>query len=354
MAREHFGKLLDGTSVSVCTLTNANGMRVRAIDYGASIVSIEVPDRKGRLADVALGFDTLETYLAHSGCLGAIVGRFANRIAFGRFTLDGRRYQLPLRSGAHHLHGGPEGFDRRVWTANWAAPGRAVQFARRSFDGEEGYPGNCDVAVTYAVTDRNELVVTYEARTDAATPINLSQHTYFNLAGHDAGDVLDHELMLRASHFTVVDDALIPTGEIRPVAGTPLDFRTPTRIGTRIDSADDLVRLAGGYDHNFVIDRPAGQDLVLAARVREPKTGRTLEVRTTEPGVQFYTGNFLDGTQVGKGGHPYHRRAGFCLETQHYPDSPNHPAFPSTILRPGERFHSRTVFAFGADEPSAT
>ncbi len=321
-------------------------MRVRLIGYGAAIVSIELPDADGRLTDVALGFDTFDDYVAHRGCLGAVVGRFANRIAHARFSLDGRDHVLRPRGGAHHLHGGPDGFDRVMWRGDWVAPGRSVQFTRRSPDGEEGYPGTCDVTVIYTLSDDAALTVRYEATSDAPTPINLSQHTYFNLAGHATGSILDHELMLAASHFTPVDDTLIPTGEVRSVDGTALDFRRPVRIGARIESGEAQMRIAGGYDHNFVLDR-TGSGLELAARVREPRSGRTLEVSTTEPGVQFYTGNFLDGSQVGKGGRVYHRRAGFCLETQHFPDSPNQPSFPDTILRPGRRFESTTRFRFG-------
>ena len=347
MSCDSFGALADGTAISIWTLRNANGMRVRLIDFGAAIVSVDVPDRTGRTVDVALGFDTLDDYLSHRGCLGAVVGRFANRIAHARFSLDGRDYVLRPRGGAHHLHGGPDGFDRVAWRGEWVTPGRAVRFSRRSPDGEEGYPGNCDVTVTYTFDDDDALTVAYAATTDAPTPINLSQHTYFNLAGHDSGDILDHELTLAASHFTPVDDSLIPTGEIRGVDGTALDFRRPVRVGARIESGETQLRIAGGYDHNFVLDR-TGDGLEFAARVRDPKSGRTLEVFTTEPAVQFYTGNFLDGSQVGKGGHAYQRRFGFCLETQHFPDSPNQPSFPDTILRPGDRFSSTTVFRFGA------
>ncbi len=346
MSREIFGTLADGAAVSVWTLTNDAGARVRLIDFGAAIVSIEVPDGRGGLVDVALGFDTLEGYVSHRGCLGAVVGRFANRIAHARFALDGHEYPLRPRGGVHHLHGGPDGFDRVAWQGEWLEPGRSVRFSRRSPDGEEGYPGACDVHVIYTFDDETRLTVAYEATSDAPTPVNLSQHTYFNLAGHAAGSILDHELTLGASHFTPVDDTLIPTGEVRSVDGTALDFRRPVRIGARIESSESQLRIAGGYDHNFVLDR-TGPEPAFAARVRDPQSGRTLEVSTTEPGVQFYTGNFLDGSQVGKGGVAYQRRHGFCLETQHFPDSPNQPSFPDTILRPGETFRSRTEFRFG-------
>lgn len=347
MTSELFGRLPDGTAVSIWTLANPAGTRVRLIDFGAAIVSIHVPDREGRLADVVLGFETLDGYLGHRGCLGAVVGRFANRIANARFTLDGRDYHLRPRGSGHHLHGGPEGFDRVAWHGEWIRPGRSARFSRSSPDGEEGYPGRCDVAVTYSLGDDATLTVDYAATSDAPTPINLSQHTYFNLAGHDRGSILDHELTLRASQFTPVDDTLIPTGELRRVDGTAFDFRQPVRIGARIESGEEQIRRAGGYDHNFVIDRSAA-GLELAARARDPQSGRVLDVFTTEPGVQFYTGNFLDGSQVGKGGYAYERRSGFCLETQHFPDSPNQPSFPDTILRPGGRFSSTTVFAFTA------
>ena len=346
MACAHFGTLADGTPVSIWTLTNDGGMRVRAIDFGAAITAIELPATGGDHVGVALGFDTLDAYVAHRGCLGAVVGRFANRIGHARFSLDGRTYALRPRGSAHHLHGGPEGFDRVAWRGEWVVPGRAVRFSRRSPNGEEGYPGTCDVAVTYTLADdAMTLRVDYEATTDAPTPINLSQHVYFNLAGHDTGSVLDHEVMLRAGHFTVVDAGMIPTGEIRSVDGTAFDFRRPVRIGARIDDGDEQLRFGGGYDHNFVLER-TGDGLELAARVREPRSGRTLEVQTTEPGVQFYTGNNLEGDVPGRDGASYGRRTGFCLETQHFPDSPNQPSFPDTILRPGETFRSTTTFAF--------
>lgn len=347
MTSELFGLLPDGTPISLWTLTNRAGTRVRLIDFGAAIVSIEVPDRRGHSADVVLGFDTLDGYVGHRGCLGAVVGRFANRIANARFTLDGMDYHLRPRGGVHHLHGGPDGFDRVAWHGAWITPGRSVRFSRRSPAGEEGYPGNCDVEVTYTLADDASLTVDYAAVTDAATPINLSQHTYFNLAGQDSGTILDHELTLRASGFTPVDDTLIPTGELRTVDGTAFDFRQPVRIGARIESGEEQMRRAGGYDHNFVIDR-ASSDLEHAARVTDPESGRTLDVFTTEPGIQFYTGNFLDGSQVGKQRYAYRRRSGFCLETQHFPDSPNQPSFPDTVLRPGVPFRSTTVFTFTA------
>ncbi len=348
MSQQHFGRLADGTNVSSWELTNASGMRVRAIDYGAAITSIVLPTADGEWVDVALGFDTLDAYVAHRGCLGAVVGRFANRIAHARFSLDGREYALRPRGGEHHLHGGPEGFDRVAWRGEWVVTGRVVRFVRRSPDGEEGYPGNCDVAVTYALDEKAlTLRVSYEATADAPTPINLSQHTYFNLAGHDAGSILDHELTLNASRFTVVDAGMIPTGELRNVDATPFDFQRPVRIGARIDDGDSQLRLGRGYDHNFVLER-TGPGLEFAARARDRASGRTMDVFTTEPAVQFYTGNSLDDAVAGKDGARYPARSGFCLETQHFPDSPNQPSFPDTILRPGQTFRSATEFRFAS------
>lgn len=342
-----FGFMSDGTPVLAWTLER-EGFRVRLIDYGAAITSIEVPDRHGAMADVVLGYDALDDYRTRRGCLGAVVGRYANRIAYGRFELDGRVHALPLRGGPHCLHGGPEGFDKQVWHGEWVSDAQtSVRFVRLSADGEGGFPGNCHVSVTYTVTPDRALVVDYAAEADAPTPINLSQHVYFNLAGHDAGDVLSQELELYASRFTPVDDVLIPTGERRDVRGTAFDFLAPRAIGARMaDAHEPQLRRAGGYDHNYIVDRDAAGPARVATVV-DPLSGRMLIVTSTEPGVQFYTGNSLDGSQVGKGGVAYRRHAGFCLETQHFPDSPNRPAFPSTILRPGDRFSSRTTFRFG-------
>jgi aldose 1-epimerase len=330
------------------TLTNSHGLEIRAMNYGGIIVSMRVPDRKGQLADIVLGHDTFEGYIPNPPYLGAIVGRYANRIANGTFTLDGKTYTLPKNDGPNTLHGGVKRtFDKVVWDDEPLEKKNGVAFTYLSKDGEEGFPGNLKIKVTYTLTDENELVVDYEATTDKAAPINVSQHSYFSLAGEGTGDILSHEIMINADRFTPVDKNLIPTGELRPVKGTPLDFTTPTKIGARIDENYDQLVLGHGYDHNFVINHK-GNELTLAARVYEPTTGRVLEVSTTQPGVQFYTGNFLDGTVSGKQGHVYKRRYGFCLETQHFPDSPNHPEFPSTILRPGERFHEKTVFKFSA------
>jgi aldose 1-epimerase len=341
-----FGKTSDGTAVDLYVLTNGHGVTAKVMTYGAILTELHVPDRDGKLEDVALGFNNLEGYLAGHPYFGATVGRVANRIARGRFTLDGKEYRLAVNNGPNALHGGRKGFDKVVWQAE-AVEGSgapAVRLRYRSPDGEEGYPGNLDVVVTYSLTDDDAVRIDYEARTDKPTPVNLTNHSYFNLAGPRAADILGHELMLAADHYTPANDTLIPTGEIKPVRGTPLDFTTPTTIGARIDQLKgDPV----GYDHNFVL-RGGGKSPALAARVHEPKTGRVLEMSTTEPGVQFYTGNFLDGTLKGKGGTVYRKHAGFCLEAQHFPDSVNHPEFPSTILRPGQTYTQTTVYKFSA------
>jgi aldose 1-epimerase len=343
-----FGLTEDGVAVESFTLKNANGMEVRAISYGARITNIRVPDRGGRLDDVVLGFDTIDGYLATNPYFGAVVGRYGNRIANGRFTLDGKAYQLATNNGKNHLHGGVKGFDKAVWHGGALEGGDdvGVMFTHTSPDGDEGYPGTLTVTVTYTLKPSNEIVVEYRARTDKPTPVNLTQHSYFNLAGAGSGDILRHVLTIDADRFTPVGATLIPTGELAPVAGTPFDFRQPTAIGARIDADDPQLKHGPGYDHNWVLNRSGG-GLVHAAHVEDPSSGRTLDVSTTEPGVQFYAGNFLDGTITGKGGRVYKRRYGLCLETQHFPDSPNHPQFPSTILRPGEQFQSQTVFAFG-------
>ena len=346
MGRERYGAMPDGAQTDILTLRNANGVTIRAITYGGIITSIEVPDRAGRSGDIALGFDSLAGYLTAHPFFGAIIGRYGNRIGAGTFTLDGAQYTLATNNGPNNLHGGEKGFDKQVWNAQ-AVPGRnAIEFTRTSVNGEEGFPGNLSVRVTYELTDKNELIVEYFATTDKATPVNLTQHTYFNLAGEGSGDVLGHQLTINADRYTPVGDTLIPSGELAPVQGTPFDFRQPTAIGARINGAHAQLKNGLGYDHNWVLNR-SGDGLQLAARVVEPTSGRTLEITTTEPGLQFYSGNFLDGTIKGKGGHVYGHRAGFCLETQHYPDSPNKPEFPSTILRPGQEYRSRTVFAFG-------
>lgn len=348
VTRSPFGTLPDGTAVELFTFSNANGIEVRAITYGGIIVSLRTPDRAGTLDDIVLGFDSLDRYVADSPYFGALIGRYGNRIARGQFALDGKTYTLARNNGPNALHGGPKGFHAVVWSGEpfTDARGTGVVFSYTSRDGEEGYPGTLHVKVTYLLDDRNRLSFIYEATTDAPTPVNLTQHSYFNLAGHDAGDILGHELQLNASRYTPVDATLIPTGALAPVEGTPLDFRTPTAIGARIASTDEQIVRGKGYDHNFVIDAGQGE-LPVAARLYEPRTGRTLEVSTSEPGIQFYSGNFLDGTLRGKGGVVYAQRTGLCLETQHFPDSPNQPSFPGTILRPGTTLRSTTVLTFG-------
>jgi aldose 1-epimerase len=344
--REPFGRLPDGKTVERFTLTNASGIELAAISYGGIITSLRVPDRAGKMDDVVLGFDQLDGYLENHPFFGAIIGRYGNRIAKGQFTLDGKTYKLATNNAPNHLHGGNKGFDKVLWDAEPVAGANAIAFTRTSPDGEEGYPGDLRVRVSYTLTDANELIVEYRATTNKATPVNLTQHSYFNLAGQASGDILGHELMLNAGRYTPVDDTLIPTGELAPVAGTPFDFRKLTAIGARINDDHPQLKAGKGYDHNWVLNRK-GTGLQLAARVVEPKTGRTLEIATSEPGIQFYAGNFLDGTLKGKAGAVYKHRTGFCLETQHYPDSPNKPKFPSTTLRPGREYRTRTVFTFG-------
>ena len=347
VTRAPFGTLPGGAGVEAVTLTNSRGVEVRAIAYGATIISVRVPDRTGRVDDVVLGFDNLEAYLTKGRYFGTAVGRFGNRIGNGRFTLDGATFQLATNNGANHLHGGNKGFDKVVWKGEpFERDGNSgVVFTYTSADGEEGYPGTLKASVTYTLTPRNELTLAYAATTDKATPINLTNHSYFNLAGRGHGDILQHQLTLDADRYTPTGEGQIPTGEIATVAGTPFDFRQPAAIGARIDADHKQIRGGNGYDHNFVLNgwsEGARAETRHAARVVEPNAGRTLDVATTEPGVQFYTGNNLDETRNGFG-----RRTGFCLETQHFPDSPNHPNFPSTILRPGETYRSQTIFTFG-------
>lgn len=344
VTRADWGKLADGRPVELFTLTNSKGMVARVITLGGILTELHAPDRSGALADVVLGFDNLAGYLADHPHFGATTGRVANRIANGRFILDGREYQLACNNGPHHLHGGPGGFVKRLWQgASVESAGEVgVRLTYRSADGEESYPGNLDVAVTYTLTEANELRIDYSATTDAPTFCNLTNHSYFNLAGAGRGDILGHELLLNAEGYTPSDATLIPTGELADVKGTPMDFTTPAPIGSRFDQ---LVSDPRGYDHNYVINRN-GDGLVLAARVRDPASGRVMEVRTTEPGVQLYTGNFLDGSLTGKRGATYSQHCGFCLETQHFPDSPNQPAFPPIVLRPGEIYRQTTVHRF--------
>jgi aldose 1-epimerase len=322
-------------------------MEVRVMTYGGTIVSLRVPNRNGHLDDVVLGYETLDGYLAQSPYFGAIVGRYGNRIGRAKFSLDGKEYSLAKNNGPNSLHGGIKGFDKVVWHAQSfeKKDGVGLILKYRSRDGEEGFPGTLDVTVTYMLDDKNELTIQYQATTDKPTVVNLTNHSYFNLAGEGSGDILRHELRLNADHFTPVDITLIPTGEISTVKGTPLDLTHATLIGSRIDQKDRQLAFGGGYDHNFVINRH-GEGLALAAQVSEPMSGRVMEVYTTEPAVQFYSSNGLDGSITGKHGHVYKRRSALCLETQHYPDSPNQPGFPSTILRPGQTYRSTTSYRF--------
>jgi aldose 1-epimerase len=347
VSREVFGKMPDGRVVEAFDLRNEHGMKARIITYGGIVVSLEVPDRQGNFADVVLGYNSLEQYLKDSPYFGAIVGRYGNRIANARFVLDGVEYRLAANDGPNHLHGGLKGFDKVVWQGEPIREKDAVgvRLTYLSPDGEEGYPGNLHATVTYRLTNRNELRIDYEATTDKPTIVNLTHHSYFNLAGEGRGDILGHLLQIYADRFTPVDAGLIPTGELRSVEGTPFDFRQPTAIGQRIDWDDEQLRNGRGYDHNFVLNSGGGT-LALAATVFEPTTGRAMEVLTTEPGLQFYSGNFLDGHHVGKSGEPYGHRSGFCLEAQHFPDSPNKPHFPSVVLRPGEVYRQTTIYRF--------
>ena len=343
--RKAFGKTSTGESVELFTLARAGAPSVSITNLGGYVVSMLAPDRAGRTADVTLGYASLPGYLADNSYFGCLVGRYANRIAKAAFTLDGKRYSLAANNGPNTLHGGPTGFCRRVWAAKVKSgtDGDALELTYVSRDGEEGYPGTLTATVVYSLREDGGLVIDYSATTDAPTVLNLTNHAYFNLAGEGEGTILDHELQLEAEAYTPVDATLIPTGEVRSVAGTPFDFRKPLAIGARIDAADEQIRFGGGYDHNFVV-RGAPGTLRLAARAVEKKSGRQLEVFTTEPGVQFYTGNFLDGKTLGKAGKPYVKRGAFCLETQHYPDSPNQPAFPSAVLRPGQVYRHTTVY----------
>jgi aldose 1-epimerase len=348
--RSSFGKTASGEEVALYTLTNGRGMEVRTMARGATILSIRVPDRAGKLADVTLGYDTLAGYESDGNpFFGNVVGRYANRIGGASFTLDGKKYPLAANNAPNRLHGGPRGFDKYVWTGQDVARDGAVgvEWSMTSPDGDEGYPGTLKATVTYLLTPKDELVVEYLATTDKPTVVNLTQHAYFNLGGEGSGSILDHVVQIHASRYTPVAPGLIPTGELAPVAGTPLDFRKPERIGARIEAAHEQMKLGSGYDHNWVIDR-RGDGLVHAAHVVEPKSGRVMDVHTTEPGLQVYTANFLD--TVGKGGHKYGRRDAVCFETQHYPDSPNKKDFPPTVLRPGETYRSKTVFAFSVQK----
>ena len=346
--REDFGRTADGRAVALYTLTNRGGAEARVITYGGTVVSLKVPDRRGRLADVVLGFDDLEGYVAQDFYIGSLIGRYANRIANARFTLNGVEYKLAANNGAHNLHGGPRGFDKVVWQARPLSSrgGAALELTYLSRDGEEGFPGNLSARVVYTLTDAHELRVDYSATTDKDTVVNLTQHSYFNLAGEGAGDILDHRLRLFARYFTPTDSTSIPTGRLRLVRATPFDFLSFKRIGERINDDHEQLKFGNGYDHNFVVNGRKGL-LRRAAEVYEPTTGRVMEVWTTGPGIQFYTGNYL-AVERGKGGKSYPRRTGFCLETQHYPDTPNKPQFPPAVLRGGRRYSTTTVYRFSA------
>jgi aldose 1-epimerase len=341
-----FGKTLHSEEVDLYVLTNDHGLEVAITSFGGRLVSLKTPDREGRLGDIVLGYDSLDGYLNDKFFFGGIIGRYANRIAGGSFLLDGSAYTLACNNAANHLHGGVKGFDKVLWQAQEVPSDAALslQLNYVSKDGEEGYPGNLSVQVTYTLTDRNELRMDCLARTDKPTVVNLTNHAYFNLATPAVADILDHELMISAGRFTPVDAILIPTGELRDVSGTPFDFRKPTAIGARIDQDEEQMKFGNGYDHNWVLDAETENGMARAASVYERTTGRAIEIWTTQPGLHFYTGNFLDGTARGKGGRRYTRRSGFCLETQHFPDSPNHPAFPSTILRPGALYRTTTSY----------
>jgi aldose 1-epimerase len=350
ITKQHWRTLSSGEEIDLYTLRNPKGLEVTITNYGGRVVTLKTPDRTGRFCDVVLGFDLLDGYLQKNPYFGAIVGRYANRIANGEFTLGGQAYRLARNDGPNALHGGLKGFDKVMWRAAEISVDHqpALELKYLSKDGEEGYPGNLAVTVVYAVTGDDELRIDYAAATDKDTVLNLTNHSYFDLSGEAAGKILDCQVMIDADRFTPVNANLIPTGELRKVEGTPFDFREPVSIGARIDEKDEQLQLGLGYDHNYVLNR-SGNELSLGARVVDPKSGRVVEVLTTEPGLQFYTGNHLDGTVTGKNGKVYEFRSGFCLETQHFPDSPNHPEFPSTLLRPGEQYRSTTVFKFSVE-----
>jgi len=348
MKEDSFGKTRCGKEVTAYTLTNPNGMRMKVINYGGTIVSLEVPDRDGNIDDVVLGFDNMKDCIADNMYIGTIVGRYGNRINQGKFAIDGKEYQLAQNNDGHHLHGGDRGFNKKLWDVEPFETDKSVglKLTYLSKDGEENYPGNLQCTVRYTLTRCNKLIIEYEAETDKPTIINLTHHDYFNLKGQGSGDILGHEVMINADHFTPVDDSLIPTGELREVKGTPMDFTTPTVIGARINQDDQQLKYGNGYDQCYVLNKDKPGEVSLAARVYEPTSGRVMEVSTNEPGLQFYTGNFLDGTQTGKDGKVYKYRYGFCMETEKYPDSPNKPEFPSPVLRPGEKYYHKAVFAF--------
>jgi aldose 1-epimerase len=350
MKKEPFGKTEDGQPVDLYTLSNKNGVEAAITNFGGIIVSLKVPDRGGKLDDVVLGYEQLDGYLTNKAFFGAIIGRYANRIAHGKFVLNGTTYNIPKNDGDNALHGGLKGFNKRLWTAKdvSGSHGQALELTYLSPDGEEGFPGNLSAKVVYTLTDQNELRIDYSATTDKETVINLTNHSYFNLAGQGTGDILGHELTIRADRFTPVDATLIPTGELKPVKATPFDFTKGTAIGARIAQEDEQLKVGKGYDHNWVLNSKGKGSVSLAAEAYEPKSGRVLQVLTDQPGIQFYSGNFLDGSITGKSSKVYNLRNGFCLETQHFPDSPNQPKFPSTVLKPGQQYKTTTVFKFSS------
>jgi aldose 1-epimerase len=348
MEKKAFGTTPDGKTADLYVLTNKNGMEVSITNFGGIVVSVKVADKQGKFADVVLGFDTLDGYIADKSYFGALVGRYGNRIGGAKFSIDGVTYTLPTNNGENCLHGGIKGFNKMLWDARDVSNGDepALELKYTSKDGEEGFPGNLMTTVVFTLTNKNELKINYSATTDKKTVVNLTNHSYFNLAGQGNGDILKSVLRVNADKFTPVNAGLIPTGELKSVEGTPFDFRKPAEIGARVDQNDEQIKLGHGYDHNFVLNKEKPSGPALAARVEEPTTGRVLEVWTTEPGIQFYTANFLDGTVHGKGGIAYGRRTAFCLETQHFPDSPNKPSFPSTMLSPGQHYQTTTIYKF--------
>jgi aldose 1-epimerase len=347
ITKDPFGNTSNGISVELYTLTNTLGIEARIITYGGTVVSLNVPDRNDRFGDIVLGFDSIGDYEEYSRYFGALIGRYANRIAKGRFSLNGKEYTLAVNNGENHLHGGVKGFDKVVWTGRpfIDESGANLELSYFSRDGEESYPGDLNLTVIYTLTESNELKIEYSATTDQDTIVNLTNHSYFNLASAGSGEVLDHEMMINADTFTPTDSGAIPTGELRDVNRTPFDFTRSKTIGADIDTDDEQIKFGHGYDHNFVLNK-AGNNLSHAATVFEPTSGRVMEVYTTEPGIQFYSGNYLDGSVKGKNGRIYERRSAFCLEAQHFPDSPNKPQFPSTVLKPGERYSQVTVYKF--------
>lgn len=346
ISKTSFGKMPNGKAVYQYALKNKNGMEVKVINYGGIITSLKVRDKNGNLGDVVLGYDSLSSYLKSSPYFGALIGRYGNRIAKGKFSIDGTSYSLPVNDGENHLHGGPVGFDKVFWNIEPSDSAQSLVLTYHSADGEQGYPGNLDAVVTYTLTDDNELKIDYNATADKKTVVNLTQHSYFNLTGDPSNDILGHQLMIDADYFLPVDKTLIPTGELRPVKGTPFDFNTLTPIGTRINKDNEQLKFGKGYDHCWVLDDYDSGSLRKVAMLYDSTSGRTMEVITTEPGLQFYSGNFLDGSLTGKKGIAYQFRHGLCLETQHYPDSPNKPSFPSVVLSPGDVYHTTTIYKF--------